>query len=110
MAAAGRLDRRCAFERRATAADGYGTERGAWAALLTVWGRLRIERPAERLAGAAERPAERAELQIRASAATWAITEADRVVIDGVSWRLIGRPVETIPRSGALSLIVEREG
>jgi head-tail adaptor len=109
MAAAGQLDRRARFERRATAPDGHGNERGDWATLSTVWASLRVPKPAEAIEGGAPRSRETAELRFRVSTAARMVTAADRVVIDGRAWRLLGDPVEHHPRSGMLTAMVERE-
>lgn len=107
---AGRLDRRVTFQRRATTPDGYGNERAAWVDHLTVWAGLKIADPRERGDGEVMRANTAGRLMFRASAASRAITGADRVMIGGAAWRLLGDPVEEPHRSGQMVASVEREG
>lgn len=88
MPSAGQLNHRCAFFRRAEADDGYGNVKGAWQALVTVWGGLFIEPGREAIAGGRLENATAGTLTLRWSEAAAGITTADRVEIDGVSWNI----------------------
>lgn len=104
---AGKLDRRCAFERRDATPDAYGNvTSGGWVSLLTVWGRL-DERPGREAvrAGRLEASALGA-LSIRDSAQARGVTAADRVVIDGHAYAI--RDVRPPQRSGMIEMVVER--
>lgn len=103
---AGALDRRCAFERRDDVPDDYGNVSTGWAARLTVWGALRFERGRERVEAGRMESALGAVLHVRASAASRAVTTADRVTIDGAVYAI--RTIAEDPRSGMLEMTIER--
>lgn len=104
---AGRLDRRCAFQRRDTTPDAYGNvTAGGWVALLTVWGRLDERAGREAIeAGRVESTAP-GTLTIRDSAAARGITAADRVLIAGTAYAI--RDVRPPQRWGVIEMVVER--
>lgn len=107
MAAAGKLDQRCVFERRTSAADAYGNVTdGTWAALLTVWGGLSEKPGREAVAAGRMESSAMASLRIRDSAAARAITAADRVTIGGVVHAI--RDVRPPQRFGVIEMVVER--
>ena len=104
---AGRLDRRCAFERRDETPDEYGNaSSGNWVALATLWGDLRFERGRERVEAGRMESALSAVLTIRSSVTARGITPADRVTIDGAVYAI--RTIAETPRSGAIEMTIER--
>ena len=112
MAAAGKFRERAVFEREGSGAlDRFGNGAGAgWAALLTVWADLRETPGRERLAaGRLEAPAT-GTLRVRSSAAARAITAADRVVIRGATWNIVGGPIDPTGRGRVLEFTLERGG
>jgi head-tail adaptor len=110
---AGKYRETAAFERQQDAGglDTYGNPAGAaWAALTKVRGNLRETTGKERIAaGRLEAPAT-GTLRVRASAATRAITAADRVTIRGNIWKLMGPPVGVDDRGRELEFSLERGG
>ena len=76
---------------------------------MTVSADLRPERARESLEAGRLESRARGVLRFRDGAAARAVTAADRVVIDGASWRLLGDPVAVGgARSGVLEVAVER--
>lgn len=103
----GRLDRRCAFQRRDTTPDDYGNVTGGgWSALLTVWGALDERAGREAVRAGRLESAAAGTVQIRDSAAARGITAADRVVIDGRAYAI--REVRPPQRTGMIEMVVER--
>lgn len=104
---AGRMDRSCRFERRVAAADIYGNvHSGAWETVTAVAGWLRLGAGREGQEGGRTEAGLDARLEVRASAAVRAVTEADRVVIDSVAWSI--RSIAEPPRRGRIEFAIER--
>lgn len=98
----GMFNRSCAVERRATVDDGYGNARGAWAALVTVWGALRFAAARESGGPGAPEATDGASLLTPLTDDAAQIAADDRVIIDGQTWRVAGAPRVDPPGGGAL--------
>lgn len=104
---AGRMDRRCIFERRDAVPDDYGNvTAGAWVALLTVWGALSEKPGHEAVAAGRMESAAIADLRIRDSVAARTITAADRVTVGGQVCAI--RDVRPPQRHGVIEMVIER--
>lgn len=105
---AGRMRARCRFERRVLGDDGIGNVvTNNWIEIVAIRGEFRPERATE--AESAGRPEARVagKLMIRSADATRAITEADRVVINGVPFQIRGI-IDPDQRRRRLEFSVER--
>jgi hypothetical protein len=101
----------CRFERRAVASNGYGGERGDWAAidgLTALRGRLSFKAAREAAGAGAPEAIGMADLQIPRSVLTETITATDRVIIAGQTWRIAGAPQASPPGGGLLRLTLSR--
>lgn len=109
--AAGQLDRRAAFHRRAVlAVPVAGNQRGGFEMMpfLTVWANFRQTPGRERVtAGLAEDPIG-GTLRIRDSNAAREITAADRLIMSGISFAIlsVGLPEKS---QGYIELAIQRE-
>lgn len=108
MTAAGDLTQRCRFERRALADSGAGeVVSDAYAEIVTVWGRLSMQRSRERLEHGQIEASASGTLTVRQSSVTKGITEDDRVVINGAVYN-IRSIIDPGERLTVLEMTVER--
>lgn len=106
--AAGPMRHRATFEREAAGTDDFGNvTQGAWSTLTECWATFQPERSRERIEAGRLESAVTGTLKIRSTAATRAITEADRVVFRSETYqiRAITNPDQ---RGRFLEMTVER--
>lgn len=104
----GKLRDRVTFERQAAGSDDFGnTATGTWATFTEVYGGFAPESVSERLEAGRLEAAVAGRLMVRSTAKTRAITEADRVVIDGTTYN-IRSIVNRDRRNYMLEMTVER--
>ena len=84
----GTLRERLTFQRAVAGDDGYGNVTTGWADHLTVWADVRETLGRERIEAGRIEAASTATVRIRASAATRALTAADRAVVRGATWNI----------------------
>jgi SPP1 family predicted phage head-tail adaptor len=85
---AGNLRDRITIQRATTGDDGYGNTVTGWADLLTVWADVRETMGKERVDAGRVEASRTATIRVRASSATRALTEADRVIARGRPWNI----------------------
>lgn len=98
--AAGKLRERVTFQRRAIGGDGYGNERADWTDLFTVWGDMLERLGGEKIAAGQIESSRMTTIRVYASAATGALTEADRIMARGQPWNI--RSIAAVGRKGEL--------
>lgn len=103
MVMSGRLRDRCAFERQGETDDGYGNTLDVWSPLITVWGDLRERTGREPVEAGALEDVRTADLRVRQSSETAAISSADRVIIRGAQWDILS--IIQPDRRGAMLLL-----
>ena len=97
----GNFSRRATFQRMTQSDDGYGNTAISWDDLMTVWADVR-ETPGKEMLAAGRIAAPRtATVRIRRSTNAMALTEADRMLLDGRPWNIrsiaeVGRAREVI--------------
>lgn len=94
---AGRLDERVTFQKRGTAADGYGGMETSWSDQFTVWGGFLHLRGGETVLSARLEGVHPAVIRVRASSDTTQITTDWRAVCDGVVYSI--RDVSPVERA-----------
>lgn len=104
-----RLRERVTFERATSGDDGYGNVVTDWDAHLTVWADVRETLGKERVDAGRIEASNTATIRIRASNASRALTEADRVLARGGVWN-IRSIVEVGNNRAMLDLLCERGG
>lgn len=107
MIAAGRLNKRVAFERPQRTDDGGGGASVTWVREFTVWGALTPERGRERLQAGRLASEVAGVLKVRSSSQTRDVDETYRVIVDNVPYqvRAIANPDQ---RNAVLEMVVER--
>lgn len=107
MAGAGALRQRVTFQTETEMPDGGGGYERGWSDVITVWGSLQPERGRERLQADRLQASLGGVLRVRSSTETRAITEAHRVLIDGVPYQIrsIANPDQ---KNRYLEMTVER--
>lgn len=88
MVAAGALEQRVRFERRATADDGFGNVEATWIPLFTCWASLRPQSGREQMAAGRLESTLRGTLRVRRGADARGLRASDRVVF--VAGRFVG--------------------
>lgn len=104
---AGKMRERVTFQRVTTGDDGYGNVVTGWVDHLTVWADMRETTGKERVDAGRVEDSNTATLRIRASAASRALTAADRVTARGETWN-IRSIVETSNKRRMLDVLIER--
>ena len=104
---AGRLRDRVIFQRETETADNAGGYASSWADYLTVWASFMPERGQERIETDRVNASFSGKLHIRSSSESRAVTESDRVSINGELYniRSISNPDQ---RNRMLEMVVER--
>jgi SPP1 family predicted phage head-tail adaptor len=85
---AGQMRERVTFQRQTGGSDIYGNVVTGWADHLTVWADIRETLGKERVDAGRIEASATATVRIRASNATRALTEADRMIGRGVTWNI----------------------
>jgi SPP1 family predicted phage head-tail adaptor len=103
----GDLRERVTFQRATAGDDGYGNVVIGWEQLLAVWADVRETPGKERVDAGRVEASGTATVRIRASTASRALTEADRMVARGWTWNIRGVAPVSNDRA-MLDLLVER--
>ena len=86
----GGMNDRLTFERADSATDDLGNVTdGTWTPFLTRWGSFKPERAAERIEAGRMQSSVVGVVKIRSDSGSRTITEADRVLIDGIVYSII---------------------
>lgn len=85
---AGDLNKRVTFQRATRTGDGGGGGAIVWNTLATVWAGFKPERGYERLRTGRIEAELAGVLTVRGSSVTRGVTEADRVLVDGVPYAI----------------------
>lgn len=106
---AGLLNKRARFERLERVPSGAGGYSEQWVEHATVWAQFSPERGRERVQQGRIASAFAGVLRIRSSVTARAITQAHRVVLDGVTYniRSIANPDQ---RGDMLEMVIETDG
>lgn len=108
MIAAGPMDRRVRFERRAEVADGAGNTRGEWRAIATRWASYRPEFGREAVAAGRLQSTRAGTLTVRRDSMTTGMTAADRVMfVAGPDAGTTAQIRSVIPLTDSVEMTIE---
>lgn len=98
--AAGKRDKRIAFERKSVTTDAFGGEVEMWAEIARAWASVSFGTGQERRTAAQEGAALTATFRVLRNSLTASLTPLDRIIFMGAAWDIQGPPVPTPENDG----------